>query len=174
MGLLNSLLGKSESASSSQPAAPDFMHHSDNVSLKYDPDLIPQLKQEHNALLRLFGEIKQSHASNDFMALKRALQKFQMTLSLHLAMENSSFYSYLRMHLSKNSEQHNTMIAFWDDMQTTGQVVAQFLKKYNHADFTPEMQSSFGYELEAIGTALASRIKREEESLFGLYFPSRA
>lgn len=140
--------------------------------MKYDPMLIPQLVQEHHGLLRLFGEIQESHAANDFSALKRALQKFQLALNLHLAQENASFYAYLRKNLPRSTEQHNTMTQFWDEMQDIGKVVTTFLRTYNHADFTPDLHGAFGRELQAIGAALTSRIEREEASLYKLYTPA--
>ncbi len=172
MGFFDRLFGKGgeEPAVQSQPTAvPLFPSDS---PLQYDPMLIPQLVQEHHGLLRLFGEIKETHAANDFAALKRALQKFQLALNLHLAQENANFYAYLRKSLHRNSEQHNIMTQFWDEMQEIGKVVTTFLRTYNHADFTPDLHGAFGRELEAIGAALVSRIEREEASLYKLYAPA--
>lgn len=176
MGLFDSLFGKSKTTEpkpqyTSTPAAPNI---GDDMSLPYDPDLIPRMVDEHRALLTLFGGVERAHKSADFDAVKTALQKFQLSLNLHLAMENARFYAYLRRHLRTNSEEHRTMADFWDEMQEIGKVVTQFLRKYNYADFTPDMQSSFSMELQQIGTALAARIKREEESLYNLYRPSYA
>jgi regulator of sigma D len=172
MGFFDRILGRAEEAAAApQPTAVPLFPQEGNT-LQYDPMLIPQLVQEHHGLLRLFGEIKDTHAANDFAALKRALQKFQLALNLHLAQENANFYAYLRKSLSRNSEQHNTMSQFWDEMQDIGKVVTTFLRTYNHADFTPDLHGAFGRELDAIGAALVSRIEREEASLYKLYVPA--
>ncbi len=179
MGLFDSLFGRSKPQSQPQsqpqytsaPAAPNI---GDEVTLPYDPDLIPRMIDEHRALLSLFGGIERAQQSADFQAVKTALQKFQLSLNLHLATENARFYAYLRRHLRTNTDEHQTMTAFWDEMQEIGKVVTQFLRKYNYADFTADMQASFASELKQIGAALVARIKREEESLYGLYMPSYA
>ncbi len=64
------------------------------------------------------------------------------------------------------------MTVFWDEMQQVGKVVTAFLRKYNHSDFTADLQATFGGELDAIGAALAGRIQREEETLYRLYLPA--
>lgn len=176
MGLFDSLLGKAKPESQSQhtSAAPAAPHIDHEVTLPYDPDLIPRMVDEHRGLLSLFGAIQRAHLSGDFNAVKTALQHFQLSLNLHLATENARFYAYLRRHLRTNTDEHGTMTVFWDEMQDIGKVATQFLRKYTQADFTADMQSSFSTELQHIGAALTARIKREEESLYGLYRPSYA
>ncbi len=171
MSLFDLLFRKSRTAAQTQSASPNRGSYADEGPLKYNPDFIPQLMDEHRSLLHLFGAIQESHRAKDFVTVKRTLQKFQMTLNLHLALENAHFYAYLRRNLKKNSKDHRTMVTFWDEMQEIGKVVTQFLRKYNYSDFTPDMQASFGPELEQIGAALVTRIKHEEESLYSLYLP---
>ncbi len=163
--------GKPSEAAETHTAHANGAAHPVTRDVKFDPDLVPRLKDEHRALLSLFNAIQQAHQAGDFEAIKRALQKFQITLSLHLGVEHNEFYAYLNSKLKKNSHEHHTMTAFIDEMQSIGQSVMHFLRKYNHTDFTPDMQASFGSELAHIGTALTNRIKHEEEQLYGLYTP---
>jgi hypothetical protein len=172
MGVFEFLFGKLEEAAPSQPASATAAPQDGGRPLRYDPSFIPQLMEEHRSLLLLFSEIRHTSQSRDFSAVQRALQKFQMALNLHLAVENANFYAYLRKNLKGNTPEHDTMTAFFEEMQEMGKVVSQFLRKYNYSDFTAEMQSAFSEELEQIGAALVSRINREEESLYKLYVPA--
>ncbi len=169
MGLLDFLFGKKGEA-----AQPHGSHaaESGTGSLNFDPNLISRLKKDHASLLTLFGNIRRSYLAQDFASLQNELRQFRSALNLHLAEENFKFYAYLRKALSNNVENFQTMNAFWKEMQEIGKVVLEFLRKYDAAEFTPEMKDAFGQELEAIGAALAGRIQREERELYILYAPA--
>ncbi len=143
-----------------------------NRPLSYDPDLIPRLTQEHHALERLYNEIKQSHGAKDFAALERALQKFQLTLNLHLATENAEFYGYLYKNLHKNSAEHTVLRDCWTEMQDLGNAVLELVAKHKESGLSADTHTAFGMQLERIGTALLKRIRHEEDKLYGMYAPA--
>jgi regulator of sigma D len=170
MGLFDFLLGKKnvgkevatqapEKGSAPQKAAP----------VQFDPAFIPALVEEHRSLVALFVAVKRASEAGDAAAVRKSLQEFQMALNMHLAVENARFYAYLRRKLNNNSPEMQTMNAFFDEMQEIGKVVTQFLRTYTLADFTAEIHAAFSRDLEAIGTALVSRIEREEQTLYKLY-----
>ncbi len=165
MGILDFLRGKPQGAPEAESS------HGAAHGLQYDPDFIARLTQEHRTLLTLFGAIQTAHAAGDHAAIRGALQRFLLALNMHLAMENSQFYAYLRTHLRKNTAEHMVMNAFWDEMQEIGKIVITFLRKYIYGELTPEMLADFGRELEQIGGALVTRIRHEEEELYSLYQP---
>lgn len=170
MGLFDLLFGKKNDAPEQREEAAAASHGS-AAPPGFDPEFISRLTQEHRLLVALFLDIKKAHLAHDFAALKTALQEFQLGLNIHLAVENSKFYAYLRRSLKRGSAEHDTMNVFFDEMQEIGKVVTQFLRKYLEAEFTTETRRAFGDELEAIGAALVSRIDREEETLYKLYQP---
>ena len=165
MGLFDFLFGKKGDVA----VQPEAVSRKSSVVLNFDPAFIPALKQEHQALVQRFVGVKNAYLAQDFAGVKKGLQEFQTALNLHLAVENAKFYAYLRRHLPPGSPGLNTMNMFFDEMQEIGKAVTQFLRKYISADYTADVQSAFGVELEAIGAALLSRISREEETLYKLY-----
>ncbi len=166
MGMFDFLLGKLER----WPAAE---HSGDGVARepKYDPRFIARLTHEHRALLTLFGQIREAHAAGDPVAVKRALQQFLLALERHLARENSHFYAYLHVHLRKNTPEHVVMSTFRSEMQEIARIVSAFLRKYLHAELTPDLLAAFGPELQQLGSALATRMQDEERTLYRLYRP---
>lgn len=171
MGLFDFLFGKS-SELTSQSANSEGVVQWGSGGLQYDPELIPKLTQEHRHLLAMFGVIKQSYERQDFVAVQKALQEFKLSLNVHLLTENVRFYAYVKKGLSNSTENLETVTSFWKEMQGIAKVVIQFLGKYETSVFTPEMKAAFGKELDDVGAALVSRIKREEESLYTLYLPA--
>ncbi len=174
MGLFDFLFGKAGEEAPQQPASADGVVRWGSGGLQYDPELIPKLTQEHHHLLALFGAIQGAHQRQDFSAVQHALRDFKLALNVHLLTENVRFYAYVKKGLSNSTENLDTVNAFWKEMQGIAKVVIQFLAKYEAAMLTPEMKAAFGKELEDVGAALVSRIKREEESLYTLYLPSYA
>ncbi len=172
MGILDLLLGRSRTAASIEEEHDRAAAAGGGV--KYDPAFIGRLVEEHRNLLALFGSIKTAHELGDAVALKRALQQFLLALNMHLAMENSGFYAYLRAHLMKNTAEHMIMNTFWDEMQDIGKAATGFLRKYIYSELTPDTLATFGAELNAIGAALVTRIQHEEEALYPLYQPGHA
>lgn len=171
MGLFDFLFGRKNGAPAQREQREAASQESHAV-VNFDPDFIPKLKEDHRSLLALFVQIKKAYQTRNFDDVKKGLQDFQLALNLHLAIENSKFYAYLRRNLNNGSPELVTMNLFFDEMQDIGKVVTQFLRSYVQADFTAEIEESFGRELESIGVALASRIDREEETLYKLYSPS--
>ncbi len=174
MGLFDFLFGRKKAASPQPEASASAPQRgvAAQLAVPFDPQFIARLEGEHRTLVTLFVAVQTANEAADFGAVKRALQEFQMALNMHLAVENARFYAYLRRKLSKDSPEMATMNAFFDEMQEIGKVVTQFLRHYTLAEFTAEIQSAFSRELEAIGAALASRIEREEQTLYKLYLPA--
>ncbi len=143
-------------------------------TLRYDPELIPKLTQEHGTLLSLFSAIRQSHEAGDLAVMQKALNEFKGALSVHLLTENVRLYAYVKKGLAQDAKGLETMTAFWKEMQAIAKTVIEFLGKYQEATFTQEMRDAFGRDLEAIGVALTTRIRQEEERLYTLYRPSYA
>ncbi len=170
MGLFDFFLGKKKDAGNEAAAQPQQRPAAQQAAAaQFDPAFIPALVEEHRSLVALFVSVKEASEAADFPAVKRALQEFQLALNMHLVLENSKFYAYLRKTLRKNSPELDTVNAFFDEMQEIGKVVTQFLRTYTLADFTAEVHAAFRDELEAIGAALVNRIEREEQTLYKLY-----
>ncbi len=174
MSIFDFLFGKAGETAPSQLDGPEGVVRWGGGALKYDPDLIPKLTQEHRALLLLFEAIRHAYESGNFDAVQKALAEFKMALNAHLLAENVRFYAYMKNSLAQDKKNLETMTAFWKEMQSIAKVVLQFLGRYEDCVFTVEMRASFGQDLHGIGVALSKRITHEEESLYTLYRPVHA
>ncbi len=171
MSLFDFLFGKAGETTSTQQDGPEGVVRWDGGTLKYDPDLIPKLTQEHRTLLLLFEAIRHAYEAGNFAAVQKALADFKIALNAHLLVENVRFYAYVKNSLAQDKKKLETMTTFWKDMQAIAKVVMQFLGTYEGCAFTAEMRASFGQDLHGIGVALSKRITHEEESLYTLYRP---
>lgn len=172
MSIFDSLFGKHEPATPTHADVTDVAPPAGGRPVSYDPDLIPRLRLEHHTLERLLNEMKQSHGARDFAALERALHKFQLTLSLHLATEHAEFYSYLAKNLKRDPAMHSAVTTSFAEMQDLAKSVTSFLEKFNVPEFTPELHTAFGLHLESVAPALLKRIRHEEDKLYNLYAPA--
>lgn len=143
-------------------------------ALRYDAELIPRLTQEHRTLLSLFSAIEQSHEAGDLSFVQRSLREFNEALHTHLLAENVRFYAYVKEGLAQDVKGLETMTAFWKEMQAIAKQVIAFIGKYEDSTFTPDRRVAFEGDLKAIGLALATRIRQEEERLYILYRQSYA
>ena len=140
------------------------------TQITYSADLIPQLKADHQQLLELFGAIKQAFAGRDLPAIARFLDEFRSKIQAHLLTENIRFYIYLEHSLAQDMESSALVHSFRQEMDTIGRAVLGFLNKYGDIGTRPDMAIPFGNDLEAVGKVLVDRIRREEETLYPLYF----
>lgn len=174
MSLFGFLFGNVGEAAMSQVDDGHGVVHWEGGPVRYDPELIPRLTQEHRTLLSLFSAIKRSNEAGDLAAVRTALNEFKGALNAHLLVENVRFYAYVKKGLAQDVEGLETMTGFWKEMQAIAKGVIEFLGKYDGASFTPVICDAFGKDLDAIGVALGTRIRREEERLYTLYRPSYA
>ncbi len=142
-------------------------------SPRYDPHLLLQLKQEHAALRKLYGQLCEAHATEDLPSLRSLLREFKMALNIHLLEENVKFYTYLQHKIPSGASDLDTVTSFWKEMQDIGKTVLDFVRRYDGDEFDVTTMVAFGRELEEVGPLLMTRLQREEDNLFGLYLPSQ-
>jgi len=173
MWLIDFLFGKKRK--DSQQQAPQERapapRHAPGTQISYSPDLIPQLKGEHQQLLELFGMVNNAFAKNDLALTAKFLENFRRGIQSHLLTENIRFYIYLEHSLGQDLESLSLMHDFRQEMDTIGKNVLSFLSKYKEIGSRPDFAIPFATDLETVGKILVDRIKREEETLYPLYFP---
>jgi len=141
------------------------------TQISYNIDLIPQLRAEHQQLLKLFAMINKAFAGNDLVLTAKYLEDFRRGIQSHLLTENIRFYIYLEHSLGQDTESLGLMRDFRQEMDTIGKAVLTFLGKYKDIATRPDFSIPFAKDLEDVGKVLVDRIKREEETLYPLYFP---
>jgi len=171
MGLFAFLFGRKKKDTSQNLQQPAAVAHAPGTQIAYSPDLIPQLKTEHQQLLEIFGKINAAFAKNDLPLTARFLEDFRREIQSHLLTENIRFYIYLEHSLVQHMESLSLMHEFRQEMNAIGKAVLSFLNKYKDIGSRPDFALPFSRDLEDVGKILVDRIKREEETLYPLYFP---
>jgi len=154
-----------------EPAPAPKPARAPSEGISYDENLISTFEAEHQALLRLFVEIKEAAESNNFPIVKERLKKFTSILRGHLLTENVKLYVYLSRELAHDVENKEIIMAFRREMMQIGKAVNQFVTLYDKPIWSREMETTFLPELLAIGEVLVQRIEREESTLYPLYMP---
>ena len=140
------------------------------TQIAYNPDLVPQLKAEHQHLLELFGMVMTAFSQNDLPSTVKLLGDFRRKLHGHRLTENIRFYIYLEHSLAEDREKLFIAYSFRQEMEEIGKVMHAFVHKYKEIATHPDAFTSFGQELDNIGKVLVNRIQREEKILYPLYF----
>ncbi len=139
------------------------------TQLFFDALLIKNLKDDHQTLLSLYGEMAQALSDNDHKTLVGLFTKFSAELRSHLLTENLKLYIYLSHAMVADTESLAIITDLRSEMQQIGRVVNNFLIRYSELPWSEEQVHSFPSEFEKIGEVLVDRIKREEATLYPLY-----
>ena len=135
----------------------------------FHPELIADLKAEHQELLAIFARMVELHEAGRHQRLGPHLKAFGDLLQDHVAQENVKLYIYLQRMLAEDPEQSQLMRQFRKEMHAISRAVRAFLQRYRDVEWTPEEREAFGKELAAIGDVLVQRVDKEEQQLYPLY-----
>lgn len=137
--------------------------------ITYKSDLIDSLKDDHQELFKIYGELVELANNDAFIKVPTKLGEFKLALQAHILVENVQFYVYVE-ELHKSDPTHSEFIRdVRKEMNTIARVVVNFVKKYQMKVFTPDVKKMFFEELNAIGEALTKRVEMEESKLYTLY-----
>jgi hypothetical protein len=148
---------------------PSLKDIEDDSRIRYSPELIPQLKDDHAGLLRLHGQIEALAMGGRFAEIAPALRTFKSKFDLHTLTENVKFYCYLEENLGRKPGALRTIREFRREMNTIARGVVNFVRKYQESGVTAANGAGFLTELRAIGALLVQRVQREEHDLYPLY-----
>ncbi len=135
----------------------------------YHPHLLEELLADHVDLLKLFGKIDTAYKKGDTKLTIETLNEFSNELRMHLLIENTKLYIYLRHSLADMPEQAKIARVFQQEMRGIGKVLNEFVTKFSVDSWTDEEREAFGEQLANIGGILVQRIETEEETLYPLY-----
>jgi len=139
------------------------------TGIRFDPELINKLKDDHQSLLKLYGDIKAHFDARDYEAVSSKLNDFRTALQEHLLTENVRLYIYLS-HMFKTDETNFELIrGFRKEMDGIAKTAMDFLRKYDAIGVDADLATSFEKDFATIGEVLGSRIQKEENTLYPLY-----
>jgi regulator of sigma D len=141
------------------------------TQIHYHSDLVPELHEDHQQLLKLFGEIDKANQKRDHARLSRLIDEFGVLLRGHLLTENVKLYVYLQHTLANDPDNSALMQGFRTEMHSISKVVTKFLRQYSKGEWNDQRHARFAKELNRIGEVLVKRIETEEQVLYPLYMP---
>ncbi|MGH8857993.1 MAG: hemerythrin domain-containing protein [Polaromonas sp.] len=173
MGFFSRLFGKKPETAKVQRRVAEVREHVEerrhDGTIRFDPGLIGKLKDDHQELFRLYGDLVASKDKGDFAAIPQLLQDFKLMLQTHLMVENVRFYVYLQQHFAADAEIAGFISDVRKEMETIARAAIRFVNTYSVPSYTPELKASFTQELSAIGNVLTKRVAMEESRLYTLY-----
>lgn len=163
---------QASAASAPPPPAAAPAVEAPGTHIHYHPDLVDQLKADHQALLATFGRIQAAFEAGQLGECAAALEHFRGQLTAHLLKENVRFYIYLEHALAGDRASHDLVHQFRHEMDGIGKAAVGFLDKYRAVATDPALAAGFAADLAGVGAILGQRIRNEEETLYPLYLPA--
>ncbi|GAB3382986.1 hemerythrin domain-containing protein [Lysobacter fragariae] len=140
-------------------------------SIRYDPELVGTLKDDHQELVSMYGQLGQDVRDGHYQRIPNALLSFKTRLEAHLLIENVRFYVYLEQAMAGDSENMTLIRDFRREMNGIARGVVDFVRRYQQARVTSASCDEFLREYDEVGKLLTMRIQREEGNLYPLYAP---
>ena len=137
--------------------------------ITYSDTLIPSLKDDHQALISLYGQISYYILSKKYDAIQSTLNTLKVEFNRHIMQENVSFYCYLEQYFADNNEHLETIKFYRKEMNGISHAFIKFIKKWQTTPLFEDNLEEFKTEYDAIGEVLAQRINSEEDHLYTLY-----
>lgn len=176
MGFFGRLLGRESKKHSPAVAARaaevrnDIEVRRKDDGIRYDPQLVDKLKDDHQTLFRIYGDLVKAKDRDDFKNVPRLLGDFKLALQTHLMVENVRFYVYLQQQFAADSDTSAFIADLRKEMDGIARTAVKFVNTYAIADdYSPQMKRDFGANLAAIGDVLTKRVALEESRLYTLY-----
>lgn len=153
--------------------APEPVHNTaPGTQIRYSPDLIASLQNDHQTLLNLYGEINTAFAEKRYADVSAMLTTFRGGLNAHLLTENVRLYIYLDRSLAGDATSHELIHGFRKEMDDIAKVALGFLRKYEAIGVDEDLAGHFATDFATIGKVLVERIQKEENTLYPLYMPN--
>ncbi len=162
--------GDSKPAATAAPAAQQY-NTAPGTEIRYHPELVEQLKSDHQTLLGIYGEIQAAFDAGDYARVSEKLDAFRTGLQGHLLTENVRLYIYLDRCLASDETNSELIRGFRREMDGIAKVAMNFLKKYEAIGVDKELAGAFAKDFATIGQVLGERIQKEEQVLYPLYMP---
>ena len=141
--------------------------------LKYNEQLIPDLKDAHGSLFTTYLEIEKAFKVDDekWHRIMDLIKDFESALKLHVMLENRQLYTYLE-HLYEDEHDMEHLEHLRELQQNMGDIMKEvkyFSKKYSDWENYKRNKDSFLSDLTAVGKALTKRVELEEKFIYPMY-----
>jgi iron-sulfur cluster repair protein YtfE (RIC family) len=127
-------------------------------------------RDQHDRLLSMASDISgllaQASSEDKAKEIRSLLSKLFGVLKVHLSTEDRLLYPKL---IEIGGTSGSTAKTFQDEMGGIGEVIAGYNTKWSSAKKIQEDPKTFSTETKGLFKALATRIKRENETLYPLF-----
>lgn len=163
---------KSNSSETTEASPQAEVHTAPGTQIRYSPDLIASLQNDHQTLLGLYGEINTAFEEKRYADVSSMLTTFRSGLNAHLLTENVRLYIYLDRSLAGDATSSELIHGFRKEMDEIAKVALGFLRKYEAIGVDEDLADHFATDFATIGKVLVERIQKEESTLYPLYMPA--
>lgn len=171
VGIFDKLFGRKTDTKqpAQQPTLEEMVATRPTRTIAYDANLVDDLKNDHQALVAMFGSIGDAAKAGDDATLSRLLVDFKTYLESHLLKENVRFYVYLEQSMADDPDNMLLIKDFRREMNHIARGVVEFVKTYQNQRMDTALRAQFLEDYEKVGQLLGMRIQREEGQLYTLY-----
>lgn len=140
-------------------------------SSAWSPQLVEELRGEHRALIKRYGEIEKMALTARTQAIPHGLSAFKSKFNVHTLRENLHCYAYLENAYARRPVELAVVTRLRDEMDRMGHQLLDFVEKYRSSGVSRGNAQEFLNGLRAIGKLLQARITRVEGELYPRYKP---
>ncbi|MBN2824238.1 MAG: hemerythrin domain-containing protein [Campylobacterales bacterium] len=172
MGFIKDLLHRLKKKNDIQPLEEDLK--ATHESINYNAQLINMLENDHEQLFTLYHQIQEQFAQDsNFKQMQSVLNDFKLALEIHLMVENTQLYDYIRYKNKENNNSNEFVDSVQDEMKTIADNAMAFIQKYSTQKGYEENIDHFLEDLSKIGITFSKRIIVEESKLYPLYIKNK-
>ena len=135
----------------------------------YDAGLIPRLIDDNKLLLTTYQAIRQALAAQNAAELGTLLKCLRCDLQASLLTKNTRLYQPLAQRFVSQADELERIVRLKDEMMDFVMMAMDIMKRYAETALHSGNIEAITYDLQAVGSALHDRIKKEEEGLHPLY-----
>lgn len=143
-----------------------------STGISYDPNLVSKLKEDHQSLFKIYGNLTAATDRGDYAAIAPLLSELKLAFQTHIMLENVKFYVYLQQSVAHDAQLSSFLVELRQEMNGIARALVKFVNTYSTGPFTAEMAEPFKAELAGIGVVLTKRVELEESRLYTLYQPN--
>jgi len=148
----------------------------DKIAIKYHPDLIDELCEQHKRLLQHLEFVRRLIKDEKIKQLPLALELFRGELLEHASKEILQLYVYLRNSIDKQSDEYNQVKQLRKAMNNVLYKMLTFLDESHDIDINdlekdPDAKDKFLKSIQRMIDLFSQRVSVEEKVLFPMYQP---
>ncbi len=127
------------------------------------PNLIEELKKEHQSILAVLDEVRELGISSE--AGRTHLLSARDLLMAHMRKEDEQYYPALRRAAESSKDLKMLLDYFVRDMENVSRKALQLFEKYSRGG----NEAEFAGEIKILYMTLRDRVRTEEEVLFAKF-----